>query len=180
MRLDYNQLYEICYCCGLRIIKSGTRWSQFNCYHCHSQIIGLNTAAGRCVIPIGRHSMMNGVFLDRSAITEHNAQAIESFVKAYRRTSSLTGSVGEYRKIILKKQIDRVGLPEDGSVFDFIQLVDEQGEIYLSQSEAFFGLLAHITGKQIDEAITFYHDCIGLSQPEYKSFACARPKEVTK
>lgn len=147
VRLDYNQLYEICYCCGLRIIKSGTRWSQFNCYHCHSKISQLNATVGRCVIPLGRHSMMNGVFLDRKAFTEPNSQAVISFIQAYKRTVILGDSASEYRKIILKKQIDRVDLPEDGSVFDFIQLTDNLGNIRPLQNEAFSGLLAHMTDK---------------------------------
>jgi len=160
---DYNRHYETCYCCGLRIIECGSKWSIFYCPDCVSKIGRLNRTAGQCVIPIGRHSIMNGFALSGSDLSENRDEAIESFIQAHNRTASLIDLAYDYAKIILKRQLDRVGLPEDGTVFDFMQLIDGLGEIDLLQDEAFFGLLAHITGRQIDEAKAFYQDCEGGS-----------------
>lgn len=60
---DFNRKYEICYCCGLEIIPSGSRWSTFYCRDCKDIIVELNKEVGQCIIPIGRHSMMNGIVL---------------------------------------------------------------------------------------------------------------------
>jgi len=158
---DYNRRYETCYCCGLHIIECGSKWSLFHCPHCKSKIIQLNKAVGQCVIPIGRHSIMNGFALSGSDLSENRDKAIESFVQAQNRTAILIELACNYRRIILKKQIGRVGLPVDGSVFDYMQLIEGLGEIYLLQDEAFFGLLAHITGRQIDEAKACYQDYEG-------------------
>jgi hypothetical protein len=160
LRFDYNRRYETCYCCGLRIIECGSKWSIFYCPSCAFKIGQLNRTIGQCVIPIGRHSIMNGFALSGSDRSKNRDEAIESFLQAHNRTVNLILLADDYRKIILKKQIDRVGLSEDGSVLDLIQLIAELEEINLLQDEAFFGLLGYISGKQVDEAKAFYQDCV--------------------
>jgi hypothetical protein len=58
---DFNQELELCYCCGAVEIRSGSKWASFFCGPCHRRIGRLNRSVGRCVIPIGRHSLMNRV-----------------------------------------------------------------------------------------------------------------------
>lgn len=59
-RYDYNTYAELCRCCGLVLLKSGNRYSVWFCEPCKEAVVALNRAAGRCLIPIGRHSIMNG------------------------------------------------------------------------------------------------------------------------
>ena len=40
---------------------SGSKWSVWFCDACQHRVSTLNGSVGRCVIPIGRHSLMNGV-----------------------------------------------------------------------------------------------------------------------
>jgi hypothetical protein len=47
-------------------VSSGSKWSLFFCEDCKMRVVAHNQGAGRCVIPIGRHSIMNGVFLSRA------------------------------------------------------------------------------------------------------------------
>ena len=58
---DFNADLELCYCCGAVEIRSGSKWCSFFCGPCHRRIGRLNRSVGRCVIPIGRHSLMNRV-----------------------------------------------------------------------------------------------------------------------
>jgi len=60
---DYNLVAELCRCCGLDVLRSGSRWSVWFCEHCKGWAQDFNNQVGRCVIPIGRHSMMNGLAL---------------------------------------------------------------------------------------------------------------------
>jgi hypothetical protein len=60
---DYNQVAELCRCCGLDVLRSGSRWSGWFCEHCKDWVWDFNNRVGRCVIPIGRHSLMNGIGL---------------------------------------------------------------------------------------------------------------------
>ncbi len=60
---DVSAVAELCHCCARVVVPSGSRWSRFFCDACHALVFGLNRASGACVVPIGRHSVMNGVFL---------------------------------------------------------------------------------------------------------------------
>src|SRR5580658_9930592 len=60
---DYNRAAELCRCCASRVIRCGSKWSVFFCEECKPHVVAYNGEAGWNVIPIGRHSMMNGVAL---------------------------------------------------------------------------------------------------------------------
>ena len=60
---DYNCAAELCRCCASRAIRCGSKWSVFFCDACKGHVVAYNDAAGWKVIPIGRHSLMNGVAL---------------------------------------------------------------------------------------------------------------------
>ncbi|MGQ0804768.1 MAG: hypothetical protein ACT4PI_13015 [Actinomycetota bacterium] len=86
-RFDYPQVAELCRCCGLEVLASGSKWSVWFCDHCKDWVRELNETAGTCVIPIGRHSLMNGVALraDRAAepgAIEHFAIAVQSLTRS--------------------------------------------------------------------------------------------------
>ena len=61
---DYNCAAELCRCCASRVIRCGSKWSVFFCEACKPRVVAYNGGAGWNVIPIGRHSMMNGVALN--------------------------------------------------------------------------------------------------------------------
>ncbi|HVA10428.1 MAG TPA: hypothetical protein VNG12_27250, partial [Acidimicrobiales bacterium] len=60
---DFLMAAELCRCCGLVLLPSGSRWSVWFCPPCTRLARSFNEQLGRCVIPIGRHSLMNGVGL---------------------------------------------------------------------------------------------------------------------
>jgi hypothetical protein len=53
---DINEWIRLCDCCLAVPLHSGSRWSPFFCARCQAEI-----QAAECGIPIGRHSLMNGV-----------------------------------------------------------------------------------------------------------------------
>lgn len=58
---DHNTHAELCRCCGLRLLPSGSRFSVWFCDYCKPLITTLNRQLGRYLVPIGRHSIMAGV-----------------------------------------------------------------------------------------------------------------------
>lgn len=61
---DFACWVELCYCCGLYTVSSGSRWSPFHCReYCSGHARALNDRAGHCLVPMGRHSLMNGIVL---------------------------------------------------------------------------------------------------------------------
>jgi len=60
---DFNKLVELCYCCGTVLIPSGSKWDVFFCEECKWMVIDFDRKYGRVIIPIGRHSLVNGSIL---------------------------------------------------------------------------------------------------------------------
>lgn len=76
---DYNRGAELCRCCVAAIVSSGSRWSHYFCAECHERIVAYDRAMGGAVIPIGRHSLMNGFSLPAKEARLPRARAV--FVK---------------------------------------------------------------------------------------------------
>jgi len=70
---DYNTWAELCQCCSAEVLRSGSRWSPFFCDECKQRVRDYNEREGYCVIPIGRHSLMNGVGLNVVAASKSKA-----------------------------------------------------------------------------------------------------------
>lgn len=60
---DLVRNVQMCQCCTLAVLRSGSRWSVWFCADCLPLVTERNEAVGLCVVPIGRHSMMNQVSL---------------------------------------------------------------------------------------------------------------------
>ena len=70
---DFNTYLELCRCCAMEPLKSGSRWSPYFCTECRDRVVSFNRRHRQWVIPIGRHSAMHGDLLagDEAAIEEH-------------------------------------------------------------------------------------------------------------
>jgi len=64
---DVNLAFELCYCCGLEALRSGSRWSVWFREACKDRVRALDSRTGRSVVPIGRHSLMNQVVFNPAA-----------------------------------------------------------------------------------------------------------------
>ena len=73
---DFPEAATLCYGCGAEVLRSGSRWSVWFCDACKEQVRVLHQQHRRYLIPIGRHSMMNGFGLagseaqDQVAVTQ--------------------------------------------------------------------------------------------------------------
>lgn len=104
---DFNTYAELCRCCGLRLLKSGSRWSVWFCDYCKPLISALNRHVGRCVIPIGRHSLMNGYALRPGGRDE--ATRIEAFVAATQGLAAGVQSTQAYARDVVAANVKALG-----------------------------------------------------------------------
>jgi hypothetical protein len=70
---DFPKAAELCYCCGAEVLNSGSRWSVWFCNECKEHVRLLHQRHRRDLIPIGRHSLMNGFGLTGSAAQDQVA-----------------------------------------------------------------------------------------------------------
>ena len=79
-RGDFPEAVCLCYCCAQTMIPSGSKFSSFFCDECQGRVVALNRSYGLAVVPLGRHSLMNGVAVAEPA----EAREIEAFASGVR------------------------------------------------------------------------------------------------
>jgi len=157
-RHDYNKEYEICYCCGLEVIPSGSRWSSFYCRDCKKSIRALNQKIRKCIIPIGRHSLMNGISLSGREIK--NEDAIGYFVDASKQMFSRIHAVQQNQEKILKKRVQLLSLSDDATALDLLLKTTTTGRKQLKK-EAFLELVAFTLNTPLDETRHMLNELMG-------------------
>ena len=60
LAFDYNTVAELCQACGCQVLPSGSRYSVWFCGECKERVRALNAEVGQPLVPIGRHTLMNG------------------------------------------------------------------------------------------------------------------------
>lgn len=114
---DFPTALELCYCCASNIIPSGSKFSIFFCDACRPDIVRLRDAVGSAVIPLGRHSLMNGI-----ALRGPNARSrlhVTSFAAANIQSANRMDRLFEWRRLVIADRVTSmhanaafVGAPE--------------------------------------------------------------------
>lgn len=122
-RFDYERVRELCYCCGRQIIRCGSKFSPFHCNSCLTQIVSLNKRCGMTVIPIGRHSLMHGVFMN--ATVKRNEQEVTRFCTKMNGLFDKIKRASMWQTRTVSENIKNVGFVEglDVEIEDYLQKV---------------------------------------------------------
>lgn len=147
---DFNERALLCRCCGLTVLRSGSRWSPFFCEPCKHRVIDLDRRIGRLVIPIGRHSIMNGTMMRQKAPTlaayRYDVAALASDVAGTINTViSGTDRLWEWYRIQMAQNMVTFGGQEDVLLSDYVATLptdaDALDRLVLA---AFMGLASHV------------------------------------
>ena len=112
----------LCPICALTVVHGHTRWMIVNCNECSTRATVVNRANKRLVIPIGIHSLVNGVAVRPSGDDEELDRQIEGlFVFLAGMGDSLTRLWARRRRLV-KARCHRLGLvgPELIDVDEYI------------------------------------------------------------
>lgn len=130
---DHNTYAELCYCCGLELLPSGSRWSVWFCGPCKVQVMRFNAAARRCLLPIGRHSIMNGFGLAGSA----GQSEIEQFVADIQTLAASQDALLHHaREVVITGNLAAIGWPA-GEHLPLDTYLHEIGRTGLTREQAF-------------------------------------------
>lgn len=112
---DYNTYAELCRCCGLVLLASGSRYSVWFCQTCRPLVVALNRASGRCVVPIGRHSIMNGVRIRAGQL--QSPVVVEGFVNNIRSLFASIGGLEGYARGVVARNLVDLGFEPGRNVY---------------------------------------------------------------
>lgn len=119
----WTRVAEICRCCGAEVLDAGHKFALWFCGACRGRARAVNEACGRCVIPIGWHSIVNGVYVNPKRLRSLSGATVEADqVNAVFRE---TGSVWEWGRRVVERQWHRAELPlgQDITVDDYLKAV---------------------------------------------------------
>jgi hypothetical protein len=136
---DHNTYAELCKCCGLVLLRSGSKWSVWLCEPCKEQVMALNQAAGRCVIPIGRHSLMNRVLARTSEL--QSSVGVGAYVDQLHSLFVRINDLHTWTSTVIQRNLEALNLDseEDIALSDYL---DSIGASSLAQAAAFKALVA--------------------------------------
>ena len=81
---DLAERAHLCECCRMELLLSGSRFSVWFCPECNGRVRELNALVGRCVIPIGRHSLMAGIGVPGQALIDADPQEFSAITETLR------------------------------------------------------------------------------------------------
>lgn len=128
----------LCLTCAAVLRFDRTRWTVYHCEDCAGRIVRLNSGAGRLVVPLGKHSIVNGASIRRELTQEP-----EEVVDLLERTGA---GVTQLRKWVRRRTADnlvRVGLPTDRDV-PAERYCEAIGAAGRREEEAFYEMLRFV------------------------------------
>lgn len=113
-RYDFNRHVEICRCCGTILLRSGSKWSVWFCDDCKDAVLALGRRHGRCIVPIGRHSVHAGLMLTNE--DRDDPVALHCFVESYNAITDVMRVVEDWRGVVIRRNLETMGLAPDSIV----------------------------------------------------------------
>jgi hypothetical protein len=107
----WRKHYELCRCCASGIVSANDRYARWFCAFCLKRADHVNRACGYCAIPVGGHSIVNGVYGSaKSCRTRGGATAVADQLNTFFKAS---GSVWDWGVQVTERQWRHAGLPSN-------------------------------------------------------------------
>jgi len=117
---DFNRVAELCRCCGLDLLRSGSRWSVWLCRPCKERALSLDAWGSVPVVPIGRHSIQHGLGLAGSDLDDDGA--VEAFVAAVVELTAAQQRLERWAEARLEANLQLLGWAGEGvAVADYLR-----------------------------------------------------------
>ena len=111
---DFNERAVLCRCCGTAVLVSGSRWHVWFCHSCMDDVKALHDRLGGSVIPVGRHSLLNGISVASQDV--HEDRVIEDFAKDLNNFFLDIEHLTQWHERRVVELIERLGLSTNPSV----------------------------------------------------------------
>jgi hypothetical protein len=105
LRCDFNEHTHLCELCAGVALLSGSRWSVWFCEPCKVGVLVANRWVGWPVIPIGRHSVMNGIRLEAG----HDAVEMSRFAERFGALAQRIDRLHAWHRQLLRDRLAALG-----------------------------------------------------------------------
>ncbi len=111
---DFNTAVELCKCCGLEPLRSGSRWSVWFCDECKERVRELHEAYQRYIVPIGRHSFMGGFGLSGKAVRDD--AEIHYFASRWKTVAEAINALYDFSRSVVADNLRLLGLADQSQI----------------------------------------------------------------
>jgi hypothetical protein len=143
---DFNTKVELCYCCSMVLINSGSKWSVFYCDECKDRVRAFNDIVGKVVIPLGRHSVMNSLMIEYKS---HDLDVeISKFVTGWNSLVGIIDKIVDWSTQSLFQNLHDLGFRFDSDIRlkDYDECLPD---LRIIKSKAFLNMLDFLRKHQI-------------------------------
>jgi hypothetical protein len=105
-RFDFTRGVDLCHCCGIEPLASGSRYSVWFCDICKPMVRRLNALRRRCIIPLGRHSFHYGWLLGADDLGD--PVTMHRFSEASRAAAVATDALADWYRIAVGSNLEAV------------------------------------------------------------------------
>lgn len=132
---DFNERARLCVCCGMEVLRSGSRWSPYFCRECQLLAMGVSLWHRSLVFPIGRHSLMHTWVPDTRppTIAAHRGRSRDLATTVHTAATAVSkGSEGllQWSAIIVSRHLQHLGLPGGTYLNEYLAAMAKQGTGY--------------------------------------------------
>jgi hypothetical protein len=103
---DFNRGVDLCYCCGIEPLTSGSRYSVWFCDICKPMVLRLNAVHQRCIIPLGRHSFHYGWLLGADDLGD--PVTMHRFSEASQAAAFATDALADWYRIVVGSNLEAI------------------------------------------------------------------------
>ena len=145
---DLSGNAHLCSSCVTALAPGSSRWTVYYCKACGPHVFVLNRLAGRCLVPIGPHSIMNGIFHTPPEGPDVDASAISFYDQLSTMTRNQT-SLYDLTVERTRARLDDLGI--DGHAIRYDDYVTRSREAGWNAKRGFVDFVLSI-GEGLDEA----------------------------
>ena len=99
---------SICASCALNIVRGHTKWHLLHCDNCRAHVHSLNEHAGRIVVPVGIHTIVNGLALQGGDV-DSDAK-VEAFAASMTSLFERISALGRHVDRLVTDRLATAGL----------------------------------------------------------------------
>lgn len=124
---DLSSNAHLCNSCITALAPGSSRWTSYYCADCRPHVFVLNRLAGRCLVPIGPHSIMNGIFYTPPGGPDIDASVVSFHDQLFTMTRNQT-TLHELTRQRTRTRLDQFGVDTHAlSVDDYLARCSDAG-----------------------------------------------------
>lgn len=114
--------WDVCRVCGAELLTTSSRWSLVVCLACKKRVLQVNRQLGRCLVPIGRHSIVNGAaWRPTPGVDPRTDPTLRGFVDRFADVSGGVLRLDRWGPAVVRRACRELGFDDEVGVAGYLR-----------------------------------------------------------